>query len=290
VSLVDTTPSKETLHLSPAVIDCEMLKIYKIGISDIESVTALSARKYTWANLTALSSDDRSLGNLAQSHSSGYSSRPASGTPPATKQLNVSRPASRNSPAGLSRPRSQNQGSRPASRARSHSPQGPVTRIQSANRIRYLSGNSSAAKESPSYAATVSTSRPTSAMGPPPSRDFLSLPPQLSTATNPDFDHKVLDCDPMAYYELVRTPSIYPNLNDMDLSSIQSFEQTQTLPSVPTPPSPQDPICGQKPQLKSVKVPRHCSLHPEVNPPATEDPWGRPLQQKIGPKMKVELT
>jgi hypothetical protein len=59
VSLVDTTPSKETLHLSPAVIDGQTLKIYKIGISDIESVTALLAPKYTWADLTALSSDDK---------------------------------------------------------------------------------------------------------------------------------------------------------------------------------------------------------------------------------------
>jgi hypothetical protein len=149
VSLVDTTPSKETLHLSPAVIDGQRLKIYKIGVSDIKSVTALSAPKYTWADLTSLSSDDNSLGNLAQSHSSGYSSRPASRTPPAPKQLNVSPPASRNSPAGPSRPRSQNQGSKPASRARSRSPQGPVTRAQSANRIRYLSGNSSTAKDSP---------------------------------------------------------------------------------------------------------------------------------------------
>ena len=46
VSLVDTTtPSKETLHLSPAVIDGQTLKIYKIGVVDIESVTALSAPK-----------------------------------------------------------------------------------------------------------------------------------------------------------------------------------------------------------------------------------------------------
>jgi hypothetical protein len=37
VSLVDTTPSKETLHLSPAVIDGQTLKIYKIGVVDIES-------------------------------------------------------------------------------------------------------------------------------------------------------------------------------------------------------------------------------------------------------------
>jgi hypothetical protein len=160
VSLVDTTPSKETLHLSPAVIDGQTLKIYKIGVSDIESVTALLAPKYTWADLTALSSDDNSLGNLAQSHLSGYSWRPASCTPPAPKQLNVSRPASRNSLAGPSCPRSHNQGSRPASRARSCSPQGPVTRAQSASRIRYLSGNSSTAKESPSVPATSWRSPP----------------------------------------------------------------------------------------------------------------------------------
>jgi hypothetical protein len=53
---------------------------------DIKSVTALSAPKYTWADLTALSSDDNSLGNLAQSHSSGYSSRPACRTVISTTQ------------------------------------------------------------------------------------------------------------------------------------------------------------------------------------------------------------
>jgi hypothetical protein len=47
VSLVDTTPSKETLHFSLAVIDGQTLKIYKIRVLDIESVTALSAPKYT---------------------------------------------------------------------------------------------------------------------------------------------------------------------------------------------------------------------------------------------------
>jgi hypothetical protein len=127
-------------------------------------------------------------------------------------------------------------------------------------------------------------------MGPPNSTDFLSLPPQLNTAVDPAYEINVLDNDPMANYELVRTPSIYPNLNEMDLSSIQSFEQTQTLPSVPTQPPPQEPLCGQQPQLKSVKVPRHFSLHPEVGPPATEDPWGRPIQQKFSHEMKVELA
>jgi hypothetical protein len=92
---------------------------------------------------------------------------------------------------------------------------------------------------------------------------------------DPAYEINVLDTDPMANYELVRTPLIYPNLNEMDLASIQSFEQTQTLSSVPTqPPPPQEPLGGPKPQLKSVKVPRHFSLHPEVGPPATEDPWG----------------
>jgi hypothetical protein len=127
-------------------------------------------------------------------------------------------------------------------------------------------------------------------MGPPTSTDFLSLPPQLNTAVDPAYEINVLDSDPMANYELVRTPSIYPNLNEMDLTSIQSFEQTQTLPSVLTQPPPQEPLGGPKPQLKSVKVPRHFSHHPEVGPPATEDPWGRPIQQKFSHEMKVELA
>ncbi len=55
-------------------------------------------------------------------------------------------------------------------------------------------------------------------MGPPTSTDFLSLPPQLNTAVDPAYEINVLDSDPMANYELVRTPSIYPNLNEMDLS------------------------------------------------------------------------
>ncbi len=63
-------------------------------------------------------------------------------------------------------------------------------------------GNSSTAKDSPSYADMVSNFRQTSAMGPPPSTEFLSLPPQLNTAVNPAYEIKVLDSDPMANYEL----------------------------------------------------------------------------------------
>jgi hypothetical protein len=43
VSHVDTTPAKETIHLSPAIIDGQTLNIYTIGVLDIKSVTALLA-------------------------------------------------------------------------------------------------------------------------------------------------------------------------------------------------------------------------------------------------------
>jgi hypothetical protein len=140
------------------------------------------------------------------------------------------------------------------------------------------------------YATTLSGSRPTSAMGPPHLTDFLSLPAQMIPAKKITSDQLFLDQNPLDHYTPFRTTSIYPNLNKMDLRSLQFFEKMHTLPLVPTPPSPQDPVCGTWDPLMRVKVPRPFSPKPELNPLATEDPWSRPIQQKYNHGLKVQLT
>ena len=157
---VDETPGRESLKLAPAVVHGQTVPSYTVALADIEAVKALSAPKYTWAELAAIKTDQPAP--IRTPPKASPYSRPVSRNGPLSrpqsqaKSYAGSRPQSRANDYQMSRPQSAAKsyaGSRPASRCRSRSPtSGPTTRSESAARIRYLSGRSSASNTSVSYA------------------------------------------------------------------------------------------------------------------------------------------